>query len=146
MRRAPFLGPPRSRGYNERRVSVAVTQGIRVEVRAEFRPERSAPAARRFLFTYTVRLANEGSDPARLESRHWIITDANGQHEEVRGEGVVGQKPRLAAGETFEYTSFCILRTPFGSMRGSYQMVREDGRTFDAEIAAFTLAVPGQLN
>jgi ApaG protein len=127
-------------------VSVAVTQGIRVEVQAEFRPDRSSPAARRFLFTYTVRIGNEGREPAQLESRHWVITDANGEREEVRGEGVVGQKPRLGPGETFEYTSFCILRTPFGSMRGSYQMVREDGRSFDAEIAAFTLAAPGALN
>jgi len=127
-------------------VSVAVTQGIRVEVRVEFRPDRSAPASRRFLFTYTVRIANEGREAAQLVSRHWVITDANGQHEEVRGEGVVGQKPRIGAGERFEYTSFCVLRTPFGSMRGGYQMVREDGRGFEAEIAPFTLAVPGALN
>jgi ApaG protein len=123
-----------------------VTQGIRVEVRSEFRPDRSAPAARRYLFTYTVRLLNEGTEPAQLASRHWIITDANGEHEEVRGEGVVGQKPHLAPGEKFEYTSFCILRTPFGSMRGTYTMTREDGRAFDAQIAPFTLAVPGALN
>lgn len=127
-------------------MSVALSHGIRVEVRSEFRPERSAPAAGRFLFTYTVRIANEGQEPAQLASRHWIITDANGQHEEVRGEGVVGQKPRLGPGDRFDYTSFCILKTPFGSMRGSYQMVREDGRTFDAEIAPFTLMVPGALN
>lgn len=127
-------------------MSVALSHGIRVEVRSEFRPERSAPAAGRFLFTYTVRIANEGKEAAQLSSRHWIITDANGQHEEVRGEGVVGQKPRLGPGDRFDYTSFCILKTPFGSMRGSYQMVREDGRTFDAEIAPFTLMVPGALN
>lgn len=127
-------------------MSVALTHGIRVEVRSEFRPERSAPAAGRFLFTYTVRIANEGREAAQLASRHWIITDANGQHEEVRGEGVVGQKPRLGPGDRFDYTSFCILKTPFGSMRGSYQMVREDGRTFEAEIAPFTLMVPGALN
>ena len=127
-------------------MSVALSHGIRVEVRSEFRPERSAPAAGRFLFTYTVRIANEGQEAAQLASRHWIITDANGQHEEVRGEGVVGQKPRLGPGDRFDYTSFCILKTPFGSMRGSYQMVREDGRTFDAEIAPFTLMIPGALN
>ena len=117
----------------------------RVEVRSEYRPDRSAPAAQRFLFTYTVQIANQGSAPAQLVSRHWIITDAHGSVEEVRGQGVVGQQPRLAPGERFEYTSFCILRTPFGSMRGTYQMAREDGAAFDAVIAPFTLAVPGAL-
>ncbi len=127
-------------------MSVAVTQGIRIEVRAEFRPDRSSAAARRYLFTYTVRIANDGPEAAKLESRHGIITDANGQREEVRGEGVVGQKPRLDSGETFDYTSFCILKTPFGSMRGAYLMARDDGRTFEADIAPFTLAAPGSLN
>ena len=124
----------------------ATTQGIVVEVWSEYRPDRSAPESRRYLFTYTVRIANQGGAAAQLISRHWIITDANGGVEEVRGEGVVGQQPRLAPGERFEYTSFCVLRTPFGSMRGSYRMEREDGAGFDAEIAPFTLAVPGTLN
>lgn len=127
-------------------MSSAVTQGIRVEVRSEFRADRSQPAAGRFLFTYTVRIANEGQRPAQLVWRHWIITDAQGEQEEVRGEGVVGQKPKLAAGEAFEYTSFCVLKTPFGSMRGSYRMVRDDGAEFEAQIAPFTLAIPGALN
>jgi len=127
-------------------VSVATTQGLRIEVRSEYRPDRSAPAGQRYLFTYTVRLTNQGTEPARLVSRHWIITDAHGSQEEVRGEGVVGQQPRLAAGETFEYSSFCILRTPFGAMRGTYQMVRDDGAGFDATIAPFSLAVPGSVN
>jgi ApaG protein len=127
-------------------VPAATTQGIRVEVQSEYRPDRSAPASQRFLFTYTVRIANEGSAPAQLLTRHWIITDAHGSCEEVRGEGVVGQQPRLGPGERFEYTSYCVLRTPFGSMRGSYQMSREDGAAFDALIAPFTLAVPGALN
>ena len=127
-------------------MSVAVTQGIRIEVRAEFRPDRSSAAARRYLFTYTVRIANEGQEPAQLASRHWIITDANGQHEEVRGEGVVAQKPRPGPGDRFDYTSFCILKTPFGLMRGAYLMARDDGRTFEADIAPFTLAIPGALN
>ena len=127
-------------------MSSAVTQGIRVDVRSEFRPDRSAPSAGRHLFTYTVRIHNEGQQPAQLVWRHWIITDAHGDREEVRGEGVVGQKPRLAAGETFEYTSFCVLKTPFGSMHGTYRMVREDGSEFEAEIAPFTLAVPGAFN
>lgn len=117
-----------------------------MEVSAEYRADRSAPAAGRYLFTYTVRLTNDGADPAQLLSRHWIITDAHGQEEEVRGEGVVGKQPRLAAGARFEYTSFCILRTPFGSMRGSYRMARDAGEGFDAAIAPFPLLVPGALN
>jgi ApaG protein len=127
-------------------VSTAVTSGIRVQVKSEFRPDRSAPAAGRFLFTYTVRISNEGSRPAKLVSRHWIITDANGEKEEVVGDGVVGQQPLIEAGGTFEYTSFCILETPHGSMRGTYQMVREDGASFEAEIAPFALVTPGALN
>jgi ApaG protein len=127
-------------------VSSAVTQGVRVEVKSEYRPDRSTPSARRYLFTYTVRISNQGRDPVQLAWRHWIITDANGEHEEVRGEGVVGQKPRIGAGESFDYSSFCVLKTPFGSMRGSYRMVRDDGREFEAEIAPFTLAQPGALN
>lgn len=125
-------------------MSTAVTSGIRVEVRSEFRPERSGPG--RFLFTYTVRIANEGDAPAQLVSRHWIITDARGDREEVVGDGVVGQQPRLAPGESFEYTSFCILKTPHGSMRGTYRMAAEGGRQFEAEIAPFSLVVPGTLN
>jgi ApaG protein len=127
-------------------VSTAVTSGIRVQVRTEYRPDRSAPAAGRFLFTYTVRISNEGPHPAKLVSRHWIITDANGEKEEVVGEGVVGQQPLVEPGESFEYTSFCILETPHGSMRGTYQMVRDDGSSFDAEIAPFSLVTPGALN
>ncbi len=127
-------------------MSVATTQGIRVEVHSDYRPDRSQPGGQRYLFTYTVKLTNEGRDPARLVSRHWIITDAHGVQEEVKGEGVVGQQPRLAAGETFEYSSFCILKTPFGAMRGTYQMVRDDGVGFDAVIAPFSLAVPGTMN
>jgi len=127
-------------------VSSAVTQGVRVEVRSDYRPDRSTPAAGRFLFTYTVRIRNESQRAVQLVWRYWIITDAHGEQEEVRGEGVVGQKPRLEAGKDFEYTSFCVLKTPFGSMRGSYRMVREDGSEFEAEIAPFTLAVPGTLN
>jgi ApaG protein len=125
---------------------VAVTSGIRVSVKTEYRPDRSAPAAGRHLFTYTIRIANEGDEPAKLVSRHWIITDANGEREEVEGEGVVGQQPRVAPGEAFEYTSFCILKTPLGSMKGTYRMLRDDGDEFEAEIPQFPLAVPGSLN
>ena len=127
-------------------MSTAVTSGIRVHVTTEFRADRSAPTAGRYLFTYTVRISNQGDRPARLVSRHWIITDANGEKEEVVGDGVVGQQPRLEAGGAFEYTSFCILKTPHGSMRGTYRMVQDDGKSFDAEIAPFALVTPGALN
>jgi ApaG protein len=127
-------------------VSSAVTEGIRVTVTSAYRPERSQPALRRWLFSYTVRIGNEGSSPAQLVARHWIITDAGGGREEVAGEGVVGQQPRLAPGEAFEYTSFCVLETPHGSMRGSYRMVRGDGTPFEARIAPFALVVPGAVN
>ena len=127
-------------------MSNAVTDGIRVTVASAFRPERSDPAQRRWLFSYTVRIANEGEAPAQLVARHWIITDATGAREEVVGDGVVGQQPRLGPGEQFEYTSYCVLETPHGSMRGSYRMVRGDGSTFEARIAPFALVVPGAVN
>ncbi len=127
-------------------MSNAVTDGIRVSVKSAFRPDRSEPAQGRWLFTYTVKIANESDVPAQLVARHWIIVDANGAREEVEGEGVVGHQPRLAPGEEFEYTSFCVLKTPHGSMRGSYRMVRGDGSTFDARIAPFALVVPGAVN
>jgi ApaG protein len=125
-------------------MSNAVTEGIRVTVRSEFRKERSEPG--RFFFTYTVRIANEGTQPAQLRTRHWIIVDARGERHEVVGEGVVGQQPLLEPGEAFEYTSFCPLDTPHGSMHGSYGMQRPDGSAFEAEIAPFALMVPGVLN
>ena len=127
-------------------MSSALTQGIRVSVTSAFRPDRSEPGQGRWLFSYTVRLANEGDVAAQLVSRRWVITDANGDRQEVVGEGVVGQQPHLAPGEQFEYTSFCILKTPHGSMRGTYRMVRPDGSTFDARIAPFALVVPGAVN
>lgn len=127
-------------------MSDAVTAGIRVHVRSDFRPDRSTPAAGRYLFTYTVRIANEGERAARLVSRRWVITDASGHDEEVVGEGVVGRQPLIEAGGAFEYSSFCILETPHGSMQGSYRMVREDGSSFDARIAPFALVGPGALN
>ncbi len=127
-------------------MSTAVTNGIQVTVRSEFRPDRSSPAQGRFLFTYSVDIRNGGTTPAKLLSRHWIITDARGEQEEVTGDGVVGQQPHLAPGESFQYTSFCVLRTPLGQMRGTYTMMGDDGRTFAAEIAPFALAVPAALN
>lgn len=126
--------------------SSLTTSGIRVTVRPSYWPERSAPEKGQFAFTYTVEIVNVGNDLATLKSRHWVITDALGRSEEVRGEGVVGKKPRLSPGEKFEYTSWAMLRTPFGSMRGEYTMERPDGSEFDARIAEFALAQPNSLN
>jgi ApaG protein len=125
-------------------VSTAVTDGIRVSVRSEFRPDRSERG--RFLFTYTVRVTNEGGTAARLLNRHWIIVDASGERHDVVGDGVVGKQPRLEPGESFEYTSFCVLDTPHGSMHGTYGMQRADGTSFKARIAPFPLVVPANLN
>jgi ApaG protein len=127
-------------------MSQAVTQGIRVTVKARYLEEHSAPRQHRYVFAYTVTISNEGSAPAQLLSRHWIITDATGREEHVQGDGVVGQQPLIAPGEAHQYSSFCPLTTPLGAMRGSYRMVRPDGRAFDAEVAPFTLAVPHTLN
>jgi ApaG protein len=127
-------------------MSSTVTEGIRITVQPSFWAERSAPENGQFAFSYAVRIANEGTAIAQLRSRHWIITDANGHVEEVRGEGVVGETPRLEPGEQFEYRSWAMLRTPFGTMRGSYTFVRPDGSTFQARIAEFALTKPNALN
>ena len=127
-------------------MSHAVTQGIEVDVHGDYRPDRSSPAEARYLFTYTVRIRNGGAAAARLVSRHWIITDADGAVDEVVGEGVVGQQPHLQPGQSFQYTSFCVLQTPLGQMRGTFTMARDDGGHFLAEIAPFALAVPSALN
>ena len=126
--------------------SIAVTDGIRVSVNAVYVVEQSAPRSRRYVFAYTVTISNEGSTAAQLRTRHWIITDANGKVEEVKGPGVVGQQPSLGPGEHFEYTSGCVLQTPRGEMRGTYQMHRPDGSKFDATIAPFVLALPHTHN
>jgi ApaG protein len=128
------------------RMSGAVTRGIRIEVEAAFLPERSEPEANYFFFGYTVRISNEGDTAAQLLSRHWIITDGNGEQEEVIGPGVVGAQPRLEPGQSFQYSSFCPLRTPFGTMHGTYTMVTDTGERFEAEIAPFTLATPHTVN
>ena len=124
-------------------MSSAVTQGIRVSVITHYLPDRSSPEDGRFAFSYTVRIANEGAQTAQLMSRHWIITDANGEVEDVEGAGVVGHQPVLRFGEYFEYTSWCLIKTPRGTMHGTYHMVRPDGSQFDAEIAPFALVAPG---
>ncbi len=122
--------------------SEAVTRGVRVRVKSQFSPERSSPAARQWFFLYTVTITNEGTETVQLVTRHWIITDGDGQVEEVRGPGVVGQQPVLRPGESFTYTSGCPLSTAIGTMEGTYQMVTPDGDAFDAEIAAFILSEP----
>ena len=122
--------------------AVAVTRNIRVHVETEYAPGRSDPAQNQWFFLYTIRLTNEGRDTVQLISRHWIITDAMGQTEEVKGKGVVGKQPVLEPGETFEYTSGCELKTPFGSMRGTYQMVMANREGFDVEIPSFTMTEP----
>ncbi|MBX5483054.1 MAG: Co2+/Mg2+ efflux protein ApaG [Myxococcaceae bacterium] len=127
-------------------MSDTTTDGIRVVVKPAYWPERSSPEAGQYAFMYTVEISNVGELPAQLRSRHWIITDANGRVEEVRGEGVVGKQPRLAPGERFEYTSWAMLRTPFGSMRGSYFLVRPDGTRFEAKIGEFALTQPHALH
>jgi ApaG protein len=127
-------------------VSTAVTEGIEISVQSEFRADRSAPGQGRFLYTYTVQISNGGAGSAKLLGRHWIITDARGEREEVTGDGVIGQQPELEPGQSFQYTSFCVLKTPLGQMRGTYTMMRSDGTTFQAEIAPFALVVPAALN
>ena len=123
-------------------MSEAVTNGVRVEVLCRYAPENSKPLHREWVFQYTVRITNQSSETVQLISRHWIITDAMGQVEEVRGPGVVGNRPVLAPGQSFEYTSGCPLTTPFGSMHGTYQMINQASEKFDIEIAPFTLTEP----
>ena len=120
----------------------------RFEVRAEpaYLEEQSAPNENRYVFAYTITIRNTGTVAARLISRHWFIVDANGNEREVRGDGVVGEQPHLRPGENFRYTSGALLETPVGSMRGSYQMLADDGVRFDVPIPVFTLAIPRTLH
>ena len=119
---------------------------IAVSAVPQYIAEQSDPANDSYVFAYTISIENVGTVAAQLISRHWIITDASGEVQEVRGLGVVGRQPLLQPGEKFEYTSGCQLETPVGTMRGSYQMTAVDGRQFDAEIREFTLAVPRVLH
>jgi len=119
---------------------------IEISVETQFLPEQSDPSGDRYFFVYRIHITNVGSVPAQLVSRHWIITDAEGKIEEVRGLGVVGNQPLLQPGESFEYSSGCPLPTPVGTMKGSYQMVAEDGTRFDAPISEFVLAMPRTLH
>lgn len=127
-------------------MSNALTRGIRVTVKCTYRPDRSSPAQKQFVFAYTVRITNEGTETVQLRSRHWIITDANSKVNEVRGEGVVGAQPVLKPERYFEYTSFCAIETSRGTMHGTYQMVTDSGERFDALVAPFDLALPHSLN
>ncbi len=120
----------------------AVTRDIRVHVESEFAPDRSDPQQNQWFFYYTIRIINEGRETVQLLSRHWVITDAMGAVREVQGPGVVGKQPLLEPGQSFEYTSGCDLTTPFGSMRGSYQMVNNRQERFEIEIPPFTLTEP----
>jgi len=119
---------------------------IGVSVQTQYLADQSEPENARYVFAYTVTIRNTGTIAAQLISRHWIITDADSHVQEVRGLGVVGHQPLLKPGEHFEYTSGCALTTPVGTMRGTYQMVAEDGTPFQATIAEFTLAIPRVLH
>jgi len=123
-----------------------VTNRIRVDVATSYVEDQSNPTEGRFVFSYTITIRNEGQVAARLMTRHWIITDANGKVQEVQGEGVVGEQPYLKPGQGFRSSSGAILETPVGSMQGSYRMVADGGEVFDAPIAPFTLAMPGMLH
>jgi ApaG protein len=126
--------------------SEAITRGVRVVVQSEYAPGKSRPAQNEWFFLYTVRISNEGTEPVKLVTRHWLITDATGHVEEVRGPGVVNKQPVIKPGESFEYTSGCPLQTRFGVMEGTYQMVSENGDLFDARIAPFELSEPTSVH
>ena len=126
--------------------SDTTTRGIRVEIQSHYLSDRSSPHDSQYLFAYRVRISNLGPETAQLVSREWLITNADGEVERVKGPGVVGEQPILPPGGSFEYSSFCPLKTAVGAMQGTYQMVTADGEQFDAVIAPFTLAVPNALN
>lgn len=119
---------------------------IDVDAVSNYLESQSAPEAGRYIFSYTITILNSGTVPAKLLSRHWIITDSNGKIQEVHGEGVVGEQPHLGPGEYFRYTSAAMIETPVGTMQGEYQMVGDDGAEFDAEIAPFVLSIPRVLH
>jgi ApaG protein len=119
---------------------------ISIDVETTYLDDQSEPREQRYVFAYTITIRNEGELPAKLLTRHWIITDANGRVQEVRGDGVVGEQPYLKPGQGFRYSSGAVLETPVGTMQGSYQMIADDGAQFDAPIAAFRLAMPGMLH
>jgi ApaG protein len=119
---------------------------IKVSVDTTYLESQSDKTDDRYVFAYTVTIQNNGDVPAKLLTRHWVITDSNGKTQEVRGDGVVGEQPHLKPGEGFQYTSGTMLETPVGTMHGSYQMQADDGTEFDAEIELFTLSAPRVLH
>ncbi|WP_456375638.1 Co2+/Mg2+ efflux protein ApaG [Thiolapillus sp.] len=119
---------------------------IKIDVETSFLAEQSRPDAGHYVFGYTITIHNKGSIPARLINRHWIITDANGKEEEVRGEGVVGEKPYLKPGQQYRYSSGAVLETPVGAMQGDYEMLDDQGELFLAPIPAFSLQMPNAVN
>ncbi len=127
-------------------MSQAITNDVLVEVESHYVPERSDPNRPMFFFAYQVKITNRGKQPVQLLSRYWHITDANGNVEEVRGSGVVGHKPRLEQGQSFEYTSFCPLPTGFGVMHGAFQMAYDNEERFEVAVAPFKLAMPFSVN
>ena len=127
-------------------MSEAITEGIRIAVKARYLEEKSEPQQEKYLFAYQITISNEGEDDAQLLTRHWIIQDATNYVDEVVGEGVIGETPLLVPGRSFTYTSFCPLRTEWGIMKGTYGMIRPDGEVFDAVIAPFALMPPYLLN
>lgn len=122
------------------------TYNIQVEVEPAYIPEQSDPHNDNYVFSYTVTIKNVGDIPAKLLTRHWIITDGDGQVQEVKGDGVIGEQPHLQPGEGFKYTSGTFMNTPVGTMSGSYQMLADDGVHFEADIPSFTLSVPNVLH
>ena len=127
-------------------MNTSINHKIRVDVSTSYVDDQSKPDEGRYVFSYTITILNEGTLPAKLLARHWVITDANGKVQEVRGDGVVGEQPRLQPGQGFRYSSGAVIETPVGAMQGSYQMLADDGARFDAPIAPFRLAKPGLLH
>lgn len=127
-------------------MSESTAYNTTVAVKTTYIPEQSDPGNDRYVFAYTITIRNEGNVPAKLLTRHWLITDADGKTQEVRGDGVVGEQPYLKPGEGFEYTSGTMLETPVGSMQGSYHMLADDGQEFDCPIAPFTLSMPLKIH
>ena len=143
-----FAHGGRAGSYTGRMTDDTATEDFRfdIDVATRYLDDQSAPDEDRYVFAYTIQIRNAGKLPARLVARHWVITDANGKTEEVEGEGVVGEQPWLRPGEAFEYTSGAIIATGLGTMQGSYEMLGDDGTSFEAPIPAFTLAVPRTLH
>ena len=139
LRMAALVSQPRPRIMTQSPDSDTTTEGIRVHAQGEYVADQSNPDNNLYFFAYTITITNEGESPAQLLSRHWIILDSNNTREDVRGRGVVGETPRLEAGQHFQYRSACPLGTAWGTMEGTFQMKRDDGSMFDANIGRFFL-------